>query len=84
MRRCVKPKKVFIVRIVYFIKSELAVNMSLFPAPRDRTIPTPDWQFRSKKMEVWPGSLGVLLDLQNVMYLHWWSFAGKAEEMQRV
>lgn len=71
-------------RIVYLKKRELAVTISLFPAPKERTIPTPDWQFRSKKMEVWPGSLGVLLDLQNVMYLHWWGFAGKAEEMQRV
>lgn len=58
--------------------------MSLFPAPRDQTIPIPDWQFRSKRMQVWPGSLGVLFDLQDVMYLRWWGFARKAEEMQRV
>lgn len=51
-------------------KKNWLYNMSLFPAPKDRTIPTPDWQFRSKRTEVWPGSLGVLLVLQNVIYLH--------------
>lgn len=55
LRNVLNKKKVFIVRIVYFKKKELAVNMSLFPAPKDRTIPTPDWQFRLKRMEVWPG-----------------------------
>lgn len=57
--------------------------MSLFPAPKDRTIPTQDWQFRSKRMQVWPGSLGVSLDLQNVMYLHEQGFAWDAKEVQR-
>lgn len=67
----------FIVRIVHLKQKELAVNMSLFPAPKGRTIPTPDSQFRLKRMQVWPGTLGVLLDLQNTRYLHTEAFLGK-------
>jgi len=71
MRRYVKMKrKMWFGENLIFKKKNWLCNMSLFPAPKDRTIPTPDWQFRSKRMQVRPGSLGVLLDLQNVMYLH--------------
>lgn len=76
MKRCVKQNKCLLWECL-FKKKELAVNMSLFPAPKDRTIPTPDWQFRLKRMEVWPGSLDVLLDLQNVMYFTGEALLGK-------
>lgn len=83
MKRSVKGKNVYCENCL-LKKKELTVNMSLFPAPKDQTIPTPDWPFRSKRMQVWLGSLCVLLDSQNVMYLLWCGFAGKAEEAQRV